>query len=60
MAVFSQLEPDARLVCFNKRKKTLCDWLPAVVVRIVEPIEFRETPFVILRHDGFDCFRGQV
>src|SRR5206468_6332573 len=50
--------------CFvrlDERKKLLSNWLPALVVRIVAPIEFRWTLFIISSYDSCDdCLRRKV
>jgi hypothetical protein len=52
-----QLEPDARFVRLDERKEPLRDWLRVLVVRIVTPIEFRQTLFIIRGHNNVDCLR---
>jgi hypothetical protein len=55
MGIFRQLEPDARFVCLDERKKPLCNRLGAFVVHIVTAIKFRETLFIIPGHRCVDC-----
>ena len=56
-ALFRQLEPNGRFVGLDERKKALCNWLRALVIRVIAPIEFRETHFVLRSHRCLDCLR---
>ena len=60
IAIFRQLEADARLIRLDEGKKPLCNRLRALVIRIIAPIKFRETLFVIPGHSTVDCLDCQV
>jgi hypothetical protein len=58
--MFRQLQPDVGVICFDECKEPLCNWLPALVIRIVALMKFRGALPVVCGHGCVDYLRGEI